>query len=123
MDYGAYAQSIQVATNSAVIRNTVPDFPSQGHLSISKDSRKTVVQWVSGSKKPQTVQWTEGGQGGAGDRSPHYWKRQAKSTAVTYTAKDMCGGLAAGVGFRNPGYIHTATIEVGKKTKANSVIM
>ena len=46
-----------------------------------------------------------------GTTSGHYPHRVYAET-YTYTADDMCGGDAASFGWRDPGFLHTATLTV-----------
>lgn len=59
------------------------------------------MQWVSGSRAPQAVQWGAA-PGALGARTP--------SRAVTYTAADMCGAPANSTGWLAPGWLHSAAL-------------
>ncbi|KAI8476656.1 MAG: Metallo-dependent phosphatase-like protein [Monoraphidium minutum] len=91
---------IIVEGRSPVVKNALRDAPTQGHLALDATGRY-LVQWVSGSRAPQTVQWGP---------SPGALGSAAPSTTVTYTKSQMCGTPANGTGWLDPGFMHTAAI-------------
>lgn len=60
-----------------------------------------MVQWVSGSRGPQGVQWGP---------APGALRRAVPSSPVTYSAAQMCGAPANSTGWLDPGWQHRATI-------------
>ena len=56
-----------------------------------------MVQWVSGSNSSQVVQWKLAKRG--------KWAHTSPSVGFTYSAADLCGAVAANMGFRSPGYM------------------
>ena len=104
-DYGSYVLEMDAVAQSAVIVNTHRDRPSSGSLSIASSSSNVIVQWTSASSKAQGVQW---------GLVPIVAQmvRYSRSNPDTYTADQMCGSIAQGVGFLAPGFIHTATISL-----------
>jgi hypothetical protein len=50
-----------VLAESAVISNSIPNTPGQIHLALHADGQSIVVQWVSGSRDPQQLQYSSAG--------------------------------------------------------------
>ncbi len=91
-----------MAGQSAVVTNAIANQPSQGHLGLD-DRGRVVVQWVSGSGEQQQALW---------GTSPQALSNKVLSTAVTYTAAQMCGAPANSTGWLNPGWQHRAVLPV-----------
>ena len=114
-DYGSYIEEADIAAQSAIVRNTNPNRPSSGVLTIAANSDKITVQWTSAASKAQSVQW---------GISPSIDKMVGStvSSPDTYSAGQMCDSIASGVGFAvPPGFIHTATISI-KGLKPNKKV-
>jgi hypothetical protein len=104
-DYDPVVASAVVVAQSPVILNNIPSQPLGGHLTVHKDAKSMVLQWTSGSSSTQYVEYGAPGELLSGLSS---------STAeLMYTEKDMCGGIATGLGYKHPGYLHTVVIPVG----------
>lgn len=88
--------------------------PQHAHLSRSADHTEMVLTWSSADPGDgATVTYGFGSEASeavrrAGGTVPMPHTAAAKS--LTYTAADMCGQPANASGWRDPGYIHTATM-------------
>ncbi|KAF4663986.1 hypothetical protein FOL47_005458 [Perkinsus chesapeaki] len=78
------------------------DEPNQAHVSVYGDDQY-IVNWVSGSDQKGQILYKQ-------VDSTKWSSVDEESEPRTYTASDMCGFIAENVGFRNPGYFHSAII-------------
>jgi hypothetical protein len=92
-----------MAARSNAITFPSPDAPLQGRLSLEAlPSRRVTLSWVSGAPPLQP--------------RVKYGKQYGVSTdevfasTVTYGRENMCGPPASTTGWREPGYIHKATL-------------
>lgn len=104
-----------VLAESAVMKNAIPNAPGQVHLALHADGRSIVVQWVSGSRTPQLLQYRPVTQSGL---TMQNIAKDAKaivlvSTSRTYNQGMMCGAPATTFGFITPGFLHAAVIPGG----------
>jgi len=74
--------------------------PLYGHISIGYSDSEMKVTWVSKQLSNPVVKF------GTSQQST----TTIKATTTTYTKNDLCGFPANDFGFRDPGYIHSATL-------------
>ena len=73
--------------------------PLHPRLALTADGRGMTVTWQSASRDGHPAVTLTGPSGGG----------TLKAHSVTYNASDMCGAPATTVGYRSPGFIHSAT--------------
>ncbi|XP_064404192.1 uncharacterized protein LOC135349586 [Halichondria panicea] len=97
---GGFEKPVLVAVSNLVSFKNFNE-PLQGHLAFAGDPTQMIVVWVTkDSAQPEVVWGMASGQ----------YTYHAKAVSSMYTDKDMCGGPATGVGYRDAGTLHQATM-------------
>ncbi|KAM0060094.1 putative phosphodiesterase I [Helianthus debilis subsp. tardiflorus] len=102
---GGYSKpELKAVSNTITFAN--PKAPLYPRLALGKSWDEMTVTWSSGYNIDEAVpfvEWAMKGHHQAQSRSP--------AGTLTFTQNDMCGGAARGVGWRDPGFIHTAFLK------------
>lgn len=95
---------------SDTVRVLNPNEPLQGHLARTQDPSEMVVQWTSHNSSRPEVRWGPS----HGTKPSHMTFRDLPYTATasssSYSREDMCGSVAASVGWMEPGSQHHALL-------------
>eukprot|EP01118_Nematostelium_gracile_P011370 TRINITY_DN401_c0_g1_i3.p1 TRINITY_DN401_c0_g1~~TRINITY_DN401_c0_g1_i3.p1 ORF type:complete len:559 (+),score=114.40 TRINITY_DN401_c0_g1_i3:100-1776(+) len=84
---------------SNAVKFTNYEAPTSGRLALTGNQNEMILTWSSLSSDNPVVQL--GTQSGVYDTT-------ISANTNTYTSDDVCGGIASGFGWRDPGLIHTA---------------
>lgn len=91
-----------VAAKGPVLRNRSPNQPTGIHL-MRRSPTELQVQWTTRDAQQPVVRFGPAGGGGA---LPFV----VPAATATYRREDMCGEPATGLGFIDPGLLHTAVL-------------
>ena len=103
--HGPVQKAIVVAVSEPVVVANA-NAPTQGHLALTGVPGEMRLSWTTGSgyRGLQRVRYLR-------QREPPGFTQWANASwHGTYTRADMCGGDAAGPGFRDPGAFHSALL-------------
>lgn len=78
-----------------------PNAPAGGHLALLADHKGVLVQWTTRDAKRPLVRW---------GTAPGSYDSSAPAETTTFKRTDMCGGVARGRGWTDPGLLHAAPI-------------
>nr|XP_043617189.1 probable inactive purple acid phosphatase 27 [Erigeron canadensis] len=99
---GLSKPKLTAVSNTITFRN--PKAPLYPRLAHGKSWDEMTVTWSSGYHIDEAVPFVEWGMKGLR-------KTRSPAGTLTFTQKDMCGGAARGVGWRDPGFIHTSFLK------------
>uniref|UniRef100_A0A7S4KI20 Purple acid phosphatase N-terminal domain-containing protein n=1 Tax=Guillardia theta TaxID=55529 RepID=A0A7S4KI20_GUITH len=97
--------SAVLVSKSNVVKFKNPNMPTGGRLAYTSKQDEMLVSWTANSVGGDSmmVQW---------GRTQDVLNMQAAvQVRTTYTREDMCGGDAAGKGFRDPGMFYSALMK------------
>eukprot|EP01114_Cavostelium_apophysatum_P002247 TRINITY_DN1197_c0_g1_i2.p1 TRINITY_DN1197_c0_g1~~TRINITY_DN1197_c0_g1_i2.p1 ORF type:complete len:220 (+),score=33.71 TRINITY_DN1197_c0_g1_i2:61-720(+) len=86
-----YPILISFANNTVEFTNY--EQPLQSHIALTPEPYTMRLTWAAGAATDQFVQW--------GTQTKAY-TTTLQSATTTYTAEDLCGGVAVGFGWRDP---------------------
>jgi len=103
---GGFDTPTLVATSAPISYTpAVANVPMQIHLARTAVPTQMRVSWVTSGAPHPIVQW------GPVAKGPNGLTASAFANTSTYTRDEMCGDMAAGLGWREPGALHTAVLD------------
>lgn len=98
----AHARRVSLRGETGDIVFDAPNAPQQVHSAPGKEASQAVVAWSTLDASSPRVVW--------GASPDALTSGPVEGDTFTYTATDLCGGLAAKEGWSSPGALHRATL-------------
>ena len=97
---GIDSPTVVALSNIIEYADGLANVPMQIHLTRTADPTEMQVTWITTNASTPVALWSLEGQPSS----------KVAANTSTYTREQMCGGLAATIGWRDPGLIHTAVM-------------